>query len=91
MGVLLAAGCGGGHPPAATGPTASGVVGASGGTVATADGALTVAIPAGALAADLTVTVTPTSSPGGGAVGTVYENRPHRHAVFRARDAVAPL
>jgi hypothetical protein len=76
LGVLLAAGCGGGHQPAATGPTASAVVGASGGTVATADGALTVAIPAGALAADVTVTVTPTSSPGGGAVGTVYEIGP---------------
>ena len=42
----------------------------------TADGALKVAIPAGALAADMTVTVTPTSSPGGGAVGTVYEIGP---------------
>ena len=41
----------------------------------TTDGALKVAIPASALAADMTVTVTPTSSPGG-AVGTVYEIGP---------------
>ena len=75
IGGLVAAGCGGGHQPVATGPTASAVVGASGGTVATSDGALTVAIPAGALAAATTVTVTPTSSPGG-AVGTVYEIGP---------------
>jgi hypothetical protein len=76
LGALLAAGCGGGHPPAATGPTASAVVGTAGGTVMTADGALKVAIPAGALPADVTVTVTPTSAPGGGAVGTVYEIGP---------------
>jgi hypothetical protein len=76
IGVLLATGCGGGHAPAATGPTSSSVVGASGGTVATADGALTVVIPAGALAANVTVTVTPTSSPGAGALGTVYELGP---------------
>jgi hypothetical protein len=76
IGTLLAAGCGGGHQPAVTGPTASAVVGTSGGTVMTADGALTVAIPAGALAADITVTVTPVSSPGGGALGTVYEIGP---------------
>lgn len=75
---LFLAGCGGGSskPTTPTGPTASASIGTAGGTVASTDGTLQVVIPAGALPSDLTVTVTPTTSPGGAAVGTVYEIGP---------------
>jgi hypothetical protein len=43
------------------------VIGATGGSVASADGALTVEVPAGALGGDVDVTVTPTDTPSGGA------------------------
>ena len=54
----------------------SAVVGPTGGMVASSDGALQVAIPAGALSSDVTVTIVPTPPPGSGSVGTVYEIGP---------------
>jgi hypothetical protein len=48
----------------------------TGGDLASADGALQVAIPAGALPSNVIVSVTPTTSPGSGSIGTVYEIGP---------------
>jgi hypothetical protein len=56
--------------------TASVRVGTSGGSVASDDGAVTVVIPAGALASDTTITVTKTTSPASGNLGAVYEIGP---------------
>jgi hypothetical protein len=53
-----------------------GTVGASGGQVATSDGALTVQIPSGALPSDTTITITEIASPPDGAVGKTYEIGP---------------
>jgi hypothetical protein len=54
----------------------SAVVGTAGGMLASSDGALQVSIPAGALPSDVTVTIAPTTPPGSGAIGTVYELGP---------------
>ncbi len=54
----------------------SAVVGTTGGMVASSDGALQVAIPAGALSGDVMVTIEPTASPGSGSLGKVYEIGP---------------
>jgi hypothetical protein len=72
--VVLAGACGS-SPLAHPGPSTM-RVGTAGGMVESADGALKVAIPAGALPADVMVTIAPASSPGAGAVGTVYEIGP---------------
>jgi hypothetical protein len=62
------------HPPG--GATTSTVIGTTGGSVASSDGVLSVNIPAGALPANVTVTVTPESSPPSGAIGAVYDIGP---------------
>jgi hypothetical protein len=54
----------------------SSVIGTAGGTVASADGVISVNIPAGAVSGDVTVTVTPASAPPAGAVGAVYDIGP---------------
>ena len=54
----------------------SAVIGANGGMVKSSDGALQVVIPAAALTSDVTVTIEPTTSPGSGSIGTVYEIGP---------------
>jgi hypothetical protein len=51
-------------------------VGPSGGQLTTADGAVTVTIPAGALDRDLKITVTVATAPVSGTVGQVYEIGP---------------
>ncbi|MGO8994509.1 MAG: hypothetical protein ACLQVI_14415, partial [Polyangiaceae bacterium] len=64
--------CSGGssqNPPQT--PTST-VVGTTGGTAQSSNGALKVTIPSGALPSIVTITVTPTTSPGAGALGTVY-------------------
>jgi hypothetical protein len=62
--------------PATTTSTGHGVVGASGGDVATADGLLTVSVPSGALPADTTITISEIASPASGAIGKAYEIGP---------------
>jgi ZU5 domain len=54
----------------------SGSVGAAGGTVATSDGAVQLSIPAGALTSNVAITIVPTTAPGAGSLGTVYEIGP---------------
>ncbi len=73
--LLAAVGCGSSLPTQSTEMT-SAVIGPTGGMAASSDGALQVAIPAGALASDVTVTIVPTTPPGTGSVGTVYEIGP---------------
>ena len=73
--VLAAAGCGSSLPTENDEMT-SAVIGTAGGMLASSDGTLRVAIPAGALPGDVTVTIVPTMSPGSGAIGTVYELGP---------------
>jgi hypothetical protein len=60
-----------------TGATVSTSVGAAGGTVTSSDGSLQVSIPAGALAQDVTITVTPVTPPGPGSLGTAYDLGPN--------------
>jgi hypothetical protein len=72
---LLAAGCGS-KLPATSSQQGSAVIGAAGGTVASADGIVAVTIPPGALANDVTITVTPTTSPGAPTLSQVYEIGP---------------
>ncbi len=72
---LGAAGCGSSLPTQG-GEMTSAVVGPSGGMLASSDGALQVAIPAGALPSNVTVTIVPTTPPGSGALGTTYEIGP---------------
>ena len=73
----MSAGCGSASShPGTSSQTASATVGTTGGMVATADGALQVVIPAGALPSDVTVTVAPATPPATGSVGTVYEIGP---------------
>ena len=69
------AGCGSSLPTESTQMTSE-VVGTAGGMLASSDGFLRVAIPAGALPADVTLTIVPTTPPGSGAIGTVYEIGP---------------
>ncbi len=58
-------------------PTNAKTIGASGGTVATSDSSASLSVPAGALASDTSIGVTPaTGSPGPGAVGQVYDLSP---------------
>jgi hypothetical protein len=59
-----------------TGPLVSQTIGAGGGTIASADGALTVTIPAGALAVDQTVGVQAISPQSPGATGAAYRLTP---------------
>jgi hypothetical protein len=73
--LLAVVGCGSSLPTQNREMT-SAVVGTTGGMVASSDGTLQVAIPAGALAGSVTVTIVPTASPGTGSVGTVYEIGP---------------
>jgi collagen type VII alpha len=73
--VLGAAACGSSLPTQNKEMT-SAVVGPSGGMLASSDGALQVAIPAGALPSNVTVTIVPTTPPGSGAIGTTYEIGP---------------
>lgn len=61
--------------PVVTAP-ASKVVGASGGSISSADGNVDLVIPAGALASDVTITIQPATSPGTGSIGTVYDFGP---------------
>ncbi len=48
----------------------------SGGAVASSDGNLQVAVPAGAISGNVTITVAPAEAPAAGAVGSVYEIGP---------------
>ena len=59
-----------------TTPSATKTVGASGGTVATPDGSLTVTIPAGALSGDTEITIAEINSPPSDAIGKAYEIGP---------------
>lgn len=69
-------GCGGGGGSSSAAPTtASKTIGAAGGTV-TLTGGAAVQIPAGALAADTTVTVAQLATPPAGAVGAAYDLGP---------------
>lgn len=61
---------------AAKGTATSGLVGASGGTVQSSDGRLTVEVPAGALAADTTISVQPLDNKAHGRVGDGYRLTP---------------
>ena len=81
--MVVLAGCGGGggggggaggHPPGGM-PTAT-VVGMTGGAVTSSDGKLALAIPAGAVGGNVTITTEPATPPAAGAVGTVYEIGP---------------
>ena len=64
------------QPGSAIGPVAAQTIGAMGGTVTSADGALTVAVPPGALGTDLKITVQEISAPEPGAIGKTYEIGP---------------
>jgi hypothetical protein len=72
---LLVAACGS-KLPATNTQQSSAVIGAAGGTVTSADGVVSVTIPAGALASDVTITVAPTTSPGAPTISEVYEIGP---------------
>jgi len=72
--LALAAACG--SSPLSHQAATAMVVGTAGGMVESADGALQVAIPAGALPSDVMMTIEAASAPGNGAVGTVYEIGP---------------
>jgi hypothetical protein len=75
--LLFLAGCGGGSSQLVpTGKTSSATIGTTGGNLASTDGALQVVIPAGALPSNVMVSVTPTTPPGSGSIGTVYEIGP---------------
>lgn len=82
LGAVLAA-CGGGGsegpgswtplstaPGTASGEAASGTIGPAGGTLASADGRLTLTIPAGAVTGDTVFTITPVTAPAENAVAT---------------------
>jgi hypothetical protein len=56
-------------------PSVSAVIGASGGTITSGDGALTVTVPPGALSANVTITIASTTLPSGG-IGAAYEISP---------------
>ena len=64
------------QPGSAIGPVAAQTIGAMGGTVTSADGALTVAVPPGALGTDLKITVQEITAPAPGAIGKTYEIGP---------------
>jgi hypothetical protein len=51
-------------------------VGPAGGALTSSDGALTVTVPAGALSADVNLTIAPEASPPAGAIGTTYDIGP---------------
>lgn len=59
-----------------TGSTTTAVIGASGGTLATADGALSITIPQGALDADTTVSITPITNTAPLASGPAFRLEP---------------
>src|SRR5262249_13167047 len=66
-----------GSPATSNGqPVTRQVVGPNGGTAATSNGRLKVLIPAGALKADVAITIQQVDSPAGGAIGQVYEIGP---------------
>src|SRR5947209_8192135 len=64
------------QPSGALGPVAALTIGAMGGSSTSADGALTVAVPAGALGTDLEISVEEIASPAPGAIGKTYEIGP---------------
>ncbi len=64
------------QPAGAIGPVAAQTIGATGGTITSADGALTVAVPPGALGTDLKITVQEITAPAPGAIGKTYEIGP---------------
>jgi len=64
------------QPAGALGPVAEQTIGASGGTVTSPDGTLTVAVPAGALGTDLKITVEEIAAPAPGSIGKTYEIGP---------------
>ncbi len=75
--LVLAAGvdCGSGSPSKPAAP-ATKTIGVMGGQLASSDGNLDVAIPAGAVGSDVTITVAPAEAPAAGAIGGVYEIGP---------------
>lgn len=60
-----------------TGPAMTAVIGPAGGTLASADGKLSIAVPAGALAQDTTVGIEPITDMTRGGQGTAYRLTPH--------------
>src|SRR4051812_42723836 len=81
IGIVSAIACGtsSSDAPGATtneGNVAQKTVGAAGGTLATSDGTLTVAIPPGALGSDVTITIAEVTAPATGAIGKTYEIGP---------------
>lgn len=75
---------GAGAPPTPTsfpagtpnGPATTGTLGPAGGTLATADGKITLTFPAGALAADTTIEIQPITNTAPGGLGTAYRLSP---------------
>ena len=59
-----------------TSPLASATIGATGGTLTSADGALLLGVPAGAVGADTVFSVQQVAPPGPGTVGPVYDLEP---------------
>jgi hypothetical protein len=51
-------------------------IGAAGGSIASSDGALTMNIPAGALASDTDITIQPVTNTAWGGIGTGYQFTP---------------
>jgi hypothetical protein len=87
LGVGAAAGCAGKTSSASTPAPTSQVVGSGGGTVTSSDGQVTIAIPAGALSSDVTITITPLGDiapPGVITVGGAYQFGPP-NATFAAQ------
>lgn len=80
--IALLIGCGGGGGSGSSGDTsppvspASQVIGASGGTLSTADGALVIQVPAGALTSDVTLTAAPITASASRAVGQTWRIEP---------------
>lgn len=58
------------------GTVTSALIGASGGTLASADNRLTLTVPPGALTADTTITITPISNLAHGGLGIAYDLQP---------------
>src|SRR5213076_3313354 len=79
--VLLSCSAPGGYPQPSAFGTPSGsskhlLIGAAGGTMISADGVLTLSIPAGAVAADTDFTITPITNTAPGGQGGAYRVRP---------------